>query len=388
MRPSGRAAECPASRTRPRGGVRFSPSSPSRTDSPPEEDQGCTPSDVRCAAPARRRAAGDAPRSRRRRPPPRRRPCGPTASRTCARRWTGPRSRGPARRSSRRPRRRSSSPRRRRTRAGCARCPSAACAARSRACRARGAACRRARAGVPAGRRRLPHLRRRWVDETAAIVAAHPSIVSAHAASARRYEGRPIWALKVSDNAASDEAEPEVLFTHNQHGREHLTVEMALYLLQRADRATTRTDARVTRRRQHARDLDRAERQPRRRRVRRRDRLLRAAGARTASPTPGPARSAPTSTATGAGSGAAAAARAGSPRRRPTAAPRRSRPPRRSAVRDLVDSRRRRRRAADQGRHRLPHLLRARAVALRLHVRRHGAGPDDRRRGGVQDARR
>ena len=29
-----------------------------------------------------------------------------------------------------------------------------------------------------------------------------------------------------------DEAEPEVLFTANQHAREHLTVEMALYLLQ------------------------------------------------------------------------------------------------------------------------------------------------------------
>ena len=43
--------------------------------------------------------------------------------------------------------------------------------------------------------------------------------------------GRTVYALKVSDNVATDEAEPEVMFTANQHAREHLTVEMALYLL-------------------------------------------------------------------------------------------------------------------------------------------------------------
>lgn len=45
------------------------------------------------------------------------------------------------------------------------------------------------------------------------------------------YEGRTIWAGKISDNAATDEGEPEVLFTHHQHAREHLTVEQALYTL-------------------------------------------------------------------------------------------------------------------------------------------------------------
>ncbi len=45
------------------------------------------------------------------------------------------------------------------------------------------------------------------------------------------YEGRTIWAGKISDNVATDEAEPEVLFTHHQHAREHLTVEMGLYTL-------------------------------------------------------------------------------------------------------------------------------------------------------------
>lgn len=45
------------------------------------------------------------------------------------------------------------------------------------------------------------------------------------------YEGRTIWAGKISDNVGVDENEPEVLFTHHQHAREHLTVEMALYTL-------------------------------------------------------------------------------------------------------------------------------------------------------------
>ena len=45
------------------------------------------------------------------------------------------------------------------------------------------------------------------------------------------YQGRNITAIKISDNVGTDESEPEVLFTHHQHAREHLTVEMALYLL-------------------------------------------------------------------------------------------------------------------------------------------------------------
>jgi carboxypeptidase T len=39
-----------------------------------------------------------------------------------------------------------------------------------------------------------------------------------------------MWALKISDNVSTDENEPEVLFTAHQHAREHLTVEMALYI--------------------------------------------------------------------------------------------------------------------------------------------------------------
>jgi len=43
------------------------------------------------------------------------------------------------------------------------------------------------------------------------------------------YEGRIVWGGKISDNVGVDENEPEILFTHHQHAREHLTVEQALY---------------------------------------------------------------------------------------------------------------------------------------------------------------
>ena len=74
------------------------------------------------------------------------------------------------------------------------------------------------------------HTYQEWVDETAAIVAAHPSLAT-RVQIGTSFEGRPIWALKVSDAVGSDEAEPEILLTHGLHAREHLTVEMALYML-------------------------------------------------------------------------------------------------------------------------------------------------------------
>ncbi|WP_419999915.1 M14 family metallopeptidase [Streptomyces boninensis] len=61
----------------------------------------------------------------------------------------------------------------------------------------------------------------------------------------KSYQGRDIVAIKVSDNVATDENEPEVLFTHHQHAREHLTVEMALYLLRELG-AGYGSDSRVT----------------------------------------------------------------------------------------------------------------------------------------------
>ncbi|MFF3744417.1 M14 family metallopeptidase [Streptomyces kronopolitis] len=66
--------------------------------------------------------------------------------------------------------------------------------------------------------------------EIDALVATYPALVSKKVIGTSQ-EGRSILALKVSRNATEDEAEPEVLFTAHQHAREHLTVEMALYLL-------------------------------------------------------------------------------------------------------------------------------------------------------------
>ncbi|MFI6884569.1 M14 family zinc carboxypeptidase [Streptosporangium canum] len=71
----------------------------------------------------------------------------------------------------------------------------------------------------------------------AEMTAAINQIVADHPAIARKtsygtsYEGRDLIAIKISDNVGTDENEPEVLFTHHQHAREHLTVEMALYIL-------------------------------------------------------------------------------------------------------------------------------------------------------------
>ncbi|MER7219325.1 M14 family metallopeptidase [Streptomyces eurythermus] len=61
-------------------------------------------------------------------------------------------------------------------------------------------------------------------------LAAYPGIMNKRVIG-KSYQGRDIVAIKVSDNVGTDENEPEVLFTAHQHAREHLTVEMALYLL-------------------------------------------------------------------------------------------------------------------------------------------------------------
>ncbi|MFF9602790.1 M14 family metallopeptidase [Streptomyces sp. NPDC014684] len=75
-------------------------------------------------------------------------------------------------------------------------------------------------------------------------IAAHPDIMSKRVIG-KSYQGRDIVAVKVSDNVGTDEDEPEVLFTFHQHAREHLTVEMALYLL-REFAAGYGSDSRIT----------------------------------------------------------------------------------------------------------------------------------------------
>lgn len=62
-----------------------------------------------------------------------------------------------------------------------------------------------------------------------ALVAAKPAIASKFVYGTS-YQGRELIGIKISDNVSTDESEPEVLFTAHQHAREHLTVEMALYL--------------------------------------------------------------------------------------------------------------------------------------------------------------
>lgn len=61
-------------------------------------------------------------------------------------------------------------------------------------------------------------------------VAEYPDLMSQEVIGTS-HEGRDIVAVKLSANVAEDQDKPEVLFTHNMHAREHLTVEMALYTL-------------------------------------------------------------------------------------------------------------------------------------------------------------
>jgi hypothetical protein len=68
-------------------------------------------------------------------------------------------------------------------------------------------------------------------SEILAVANANPSIVSPRFSIGNSYEGRAIWAVKISDNVGTDESEPEVLFIGLHHAREHLTVEMTLYIL-------------------------------------------------------------------------------------------------------------------------------------------------------------
>lgn len=68
------------------------------------------------------------------------------------------------------------------------------------------------------------------VAELNKAVTDYPAIFSLFSLGTS-YQGRELWAGKISDNVGTDEDEPEILLTHHQHAREHLTVEMALYTL-------------------------------------------------------------------------------------------------------------------------------------------------------------
>jgi hypothetical protein len=63
-----------------------------------------------------------------------------------------------------------------------------------------------------------------------AAVAAHPTIIE-KLSIGKSYQGRDIWAVKISDNVGTDEDEPEILFDGLHHAREHLSVEQALAVM-------------------------------------------------------------------------------------------------------------------------------------------------------------
>jgi murein tripeptide amidase MpaA len=62
------------------------------------------------------------------------------------------------------------------------------------------------------------------------VVNDHPTIAR-KSSIGTSYQGRDLMIVKISDNVGVDENEPEILFNAQQHAREHLTVEMAIYLL-------------------------------------------------------------------------------------------------------------------------------------------------------------
>lgn len=86
-----------------------------------------------------------------------------------------------------------------------------------------------AAADFPAGKTGY-HTYAEMVADIDATVAAHPTIVR-KLAIGTSYKGRTIWAVKISDNVATDENEPEVLFDGLTHSDEHMGLEMTLYIM-------------------------------------------------------------------------------------------------------------------------------------------------------------
>src|SRR6478735_9943922 len=81
----------------------------------------------------------------------------------------------------------------------------------------------------PAGRTGY-HSYTETTAEVAAVAAAHPDIVSRFSIG-KSYQGRDLWAVKISDNVTVDEPEPEVMFDGGHHADEHMGVEMTLKIM-------------------------------------------------------------------------------------------------------------------------------------------------------------
>ena len=74
------------------------------------------------------------------------------------------------------------------------------------------------------------HTYSEMVAEVTAVAAAHPSIVAVRSIGTTP-GGRDLLVAKVSDNVATDEPEPEVLFDGLTHGNEPMSLEMTLAIL-------------------------------------------------------------------------------------------------------------------------------------------------------------
>ena len=188
----------------------------------------------------------------------------------------------------------------------------------------------------PAGKQGY-HSYTEMAAEVAAVAAAHPDIVSRFSIG-KSYQGRDLWAVKISDNVTVDEPEPEVMFDGGHHADEHMA--------HRDDAPHPPLAGRRLRRRpaDHddrglARDLDRVHGQPRRRRIRHLRRQVPLLAQEPPADARARARSAPTSTATTAITGAAAAGRARTRRPSPTAGRRAFSTPEDRAMRDFLASR-------------------------------------------------
>ncbi|RKS77011.1 zinc carboxypeptidase [Actinomadura pelletieri DSM 43383] len=74
------------------------------------------------------------------------------------------------------------------------------------------------------------HTHAETMAELDRVVAAYPQIAKKFSIG-RTYEGRDIVGVKISDNVATDEDEPEVFYQANIHARERITNEQALYFI-------------------------------------------------------------------------------------------------------------------------------------------------------------
>ncbi len=69
------------------------------------------------------------------------------------------------------------------------------------------------------------------VGELDRLRAARPDLVGPRIAIGKSWEGRPLWAVKISDHPELDENEPEVLFDALHHAREPIGMETLLYAM-------------------------------------------------------------------------------------------------------------------------------------------------------------